>query len=235
LLAFAGDVTDASALAWKAANDLAESGFWLMEKTIPFWHSLTGTFCLEKKKSGVLALLRMKLNWGKAVASAATAWNPESTPPTSGVQGEAKLDWVTLWFLLSNWNVTVSPTLAVMFEGEKVSWLFCPTRTRISAPEDAIADGAADGADADGVALFSAAAWKAANDLAESGFALMEKTIPFWHSLTRMSCLEKKNNGVLALLRVKLNVGNAVALMPTGWKPESTPCASGTQGEAKLD
>jgi hypothetical protein len=29
-------------LAWKAANDLAESGFALTEKTMPLLHSLTG-------------------------------------------------------------------------------------------------------------------------------------------------------------------------------------------------
>jgi hypothetical protein len=32
----------------------------------------------------------------------------------------------------------------------------------------------------------SALAWNTANDLAESRFVLMENTIPFWHSLTRL-------------------------------------------------
>jgi hypothetical protein len=38
--------------------------------------------------------------------------------------------------------------------------------------------------------------------------------------------LDVKKRGVLALLTVKLNVGNTAALTGTGWKPESTPPAS---------
>jgi hypothetical protein len=105
----------ASALAWKAANDLAESGFALTEKTMPLLHSLTildsirsvalsglrekgqaYAVCLEKKKRGVLALLMTKLNSGRAVALTGTGTKPESTPDARAVQGEAKLDWVTL-------------------------------------------------------------------------------------------------------------------------------------------
>jgi hypothetical protein len=47
--------------------------------------------------------------------------------------------------------------------------------------------------------------------------------------------LDVKKRGVLALLTAKLNVGNAVALTRTGWKPESTPPASRVeQGLAKV-
>jgi hypothetical protein len=66
----------------------------------------TYTFCFEKKNSGVLALLMVKLNWGNAVALGATAWKPESTPCASGTQGEAKLDWVTLWEVFELWILT---------------------------------------------------------------------------------------------------------------------------------
>jgi hypothetical protein len=54
----------------------------------------------------VLALLRVKLNSGTAVALGATAWKPESTPCASGTQGEAKLDWVTLWEEFKLWILT---------------------------------------------------------------------------------------------------------------------------------
>jgi hypothetical protein len=49
-------------------------------------------FCFEKN-SGVLALLRVKLNSMTALA----------TPCASGMQGEAKLDWETLWEELKLW------------------------------------------------------------------------------------------------------------------------------------
>jgi hypothetical protein len=86
-----------------------------------------------------------------------------------------------------------------MLEGEKMSWfqplatfcwgsakpteLFAPTCTRISDPDDlAAADGMVEAAPV-AVADATAAAWKAANDLAEFRAWLMENTIPLWHSL----------------------------------------------------
>jgi hypothetical protein len=99
---------------------------------------------LDVKNRGVLALLTVKLNVGKAGALRRAGWNPESTPPVSRTeQGLAKVVCVTLWdeyqcefnvrrhekrtiartwFLLTNWNVTISPTLALMLDGEKTSW-----------------------------------------------------------------------------------------------------------------
>lgn len=55
------------------------------------------TVCAEKKNNGLEALLMAMLNSGMSVTSAATDWKPESTPPASGSQGEAKLDCVTDW------------------------------------------------------------------------------------------------------------------------------------------
>lgn len=40
-------------------------------------------------------------------------YKPVSNPPNTGVQGAAKLDWVTVWFLGLKVNETMSPTAAV--------------------------------------------------------------------------------------------------------------------------
>jgi hypothetical protein len=59
---------------------------------------------------------------GNVVASAATGLNPELNPgvpvgASSALHGLRKLDWVTVWFLGWNSNVTVSPMLALMLAG----------------------------------------------------------------------------------------------------------------------
>jgi hypothetical protein len=70
------------------------------------------------------------------------------------------------------------------WDSAKPTELFAPTCTRISDTDDlAAADGVAEAAPV-AVADATAAAWKAANDLAEFGAWLMENTIPLWHSLT---------------------------------------------------
>lgn len=63
---------------------------------------------------------------GKVVASAATGMKPESKPICPEVEvdvserhGALKDDWVTVWFFCMNWKVMVSPTCAVMLDGEK--------------------------------------------------------------------------------------------------------------------
>jgi len=55
------------------------------------------------------------LNVGNALASAATAMNPESKPTWPAVevnsslrQGSANEDWVMVWFLDLNWNEMMS-------------------------------------------------------------------------------------------------------------------------------
>ena len=63
---------------------------------------------------------------GKAVALAETGMKPESKPTCPEVevevrerQGALKEDCVTVWFFTMNWKVIVSPTCAVILEGEK--------------------------------------------------------------------------------------------------------------------
>lgn len=86
----------------------------------------------------------MKVHCVKEVALAATGWKPESTTVPSAlvkfVQGEAKVDWVTVWFFdkldeyklidmkdegaekpTYNWKETVSPVTAVTLRGRPVS------------------------------------------------------------------------------------------------------------------
>lgn len=64
--------------------------------------------------------MTLKLKTGKVVAVAATGMNPESTPPAIAAQGLAKVLWVRVWFLGWNSKVTISPTAAVTWFGEKV-------------------------------------------------------------------------------------------------------------------
>jgi len=44
-------------------------------------------------------------------------------------QGAAKVDWVTVWFLLWNWKAMTSPTEALRLVGLKVRLLLPPTMT----------------------------------------------------------------------------------------------------------
>lgn len=60
---------------------------------------------------------------GLTVSVDPTRSKPEKNPSTVGrtlwigVQGLAKLDWVTVWLSGLNWNWTMSPGLAVMLLG----------------------------------------------------------------------------------------------------------------------
>jgi len=78
-------------------------------------------------------LLTVKVNCMKDVALAATNWNPESTTEPSAfvkfVQGDANVDWVTVWFFDRNWNETLSPVAAVIELGVKVRAPLSPTLT----------------------------------------------------------------------------------------------------------
>ena len=65
------------------------------------------------------------------------AYNPESNPTSPLklvsvrlMQGSANVLCVAEWFFCWNWNVTVSPTWADMFEGEKKILFGPPTTTR---------------------------------------------------------------------------------------------------------
>lgn len=51
---------------------------------------------------------------GKVVELGSTNMKPESMPAAGVVMfvhGAANVDWVTVWFLATNWNWTVSPAL----------------------------------------------------------------------------------------------------------------------------
>lgn len=57
-----------------------------------------------------------------------TFWNPELTP--AAVQGSAKVDWVTEWFLETNWKLTTSPLETLLrLVGLKVNVSLKPTTT----------------------------------------------------------------------------------------------------------
>jgi hypothetical protein len=63
-------------------------------------------------------------------------YNPELNPTcpvvdvdANGLHGLAKVDCVTVWFTCWNWNVIVSPGLAVMLLGVKRSFPVPPTTT----------------------------------------------------------------------------------------------------------
>jgi len=120
------------AAAWNAANDLAEFGSALTEKTIPAAQWSAGIVCAQKNQSGVVTFT-VKLNEGVIPAgAAATSWKPESMPDLT--HGAAKEDCVTEWFLASNVKMTLSPIVTlVMLDGVKVSPLFAPTWTAKSA------------------------------------------------------------------------------------------------------
>lgn len=117
---------------WNAANDLAEFGSALTEKTMPAAQWSAGIVCAQKNQSGVVTFT-VKLNEGVIPAgAAATSWKPESIPALT--HGVGKVDCVTEWFLLSNVKITLSPMVTlVMLDGVKVSPLLAPTWTLKSA------------------------------------------------------------------------------------------------------
>jgi len=70
----------------------------------------------------------VKLNEGTVADPLTTFWNPESIGLAETlVQGEAKEDWVRVWFLAMNMKVKVSPTLALTLGGSKVNPPLEPT------------------------------------------------------------------------------------------------------------
>jgi len=94
--------------------------------------------------------------------------------------------------------------------------------------------GAADEDPLVGAAPPIAAAWNAANVLAELGSALTEKTMPLAQCTAGLVCAQKNHSGVVESETLKLNWGSCV-FWPSGtfWKSESMPLL--TQGAAKVD
>jgi len=116
------------ARAWKAEKVLF--AFALIEKTIPASQCvLFAVVCPQKNQRGLVLFSMVILQVGKVGPSTlVTFWNPELTP--LAVQGLAKEDWVTEWFLETNWKETISPfwTL-VRLLGVNVNVSFWPTMT----------------------------------------------------------------------------------------------------------
>lgn len=79
---------------------------------------------------------------------AAAGWNPEWKPVAlalcieMGWHGLSKVDWVAVWLPATNWNCTMSPTLALMLSGENLSVPLMPTVTAIIFPVGVVCAGA---------------------------------------------------------------------------------------------
>lgn len=73
--------------------------------------------------------MTVKVHCMKVVEFGGTNWKPESTPPAKAVHGVANVDWVTVWFLVKNWNETESPFATWMLFGSKVKPPLSPTLT----------------------------------------------------------------------------------------------------------
>lgn len=90
---------------------------------------LFAVVCAQKNHRGLVLFSMVILQVGKVEAlTSATSWNPELTP--LAVQGAAKEDWVTEWFLETNWKETISPfATPVRLLGVYVNVSFAPTMT----------------------------------------------------------------------------------------------------------
>lgn len=102
----------AIAAAKNAAWDFVAVG--LILNTIPLPQC---PFCLQYIQIGVLTVTwNCNMGAGETVLLG-LGMNPESKPPTVETQGCAKEDWVTVWFMDSKLNCTMSPTAALMLLG----------------------------------------------------------------------------------------------------------------------
>jgi hypothetical protein len=95
--------------------------FSLITMAMPPWQCLP---CEQYSHMGFVLLIRM-VNVGILDADAETGMKPEKMPTVLekediGWHGSSKLDCTTEWFMLVNWNCTMSPTAAVMLLGVNI-------------------------------------------------------------------------------------------------------------------
>jgi len=93
--------------------------FSFMTIDIPAWQCLA---CEQYTQIGLVSVIAT-VNVGLTVSLGETGLKPEKNPwvvgsmSEIGVQGLAKVDWVTVWFFGLNWNWTKSPIAAVTWSG----------------------------------------------------------------------------------------------------------------------